>query len=267
VTERLAAILKQDDFGEVEPVDGGAKFRIRSADVVEPGKIRVKVEKVSGNPSVDLTPDMVKEALIQRAKEIGADGSQKEMLFIDNFEEATGISPQAGEVARPSIGRIGVAADPVAKGLGRWEVRMIQAALCLPPKQIDGIWGVKTAKALQRFQIEKGITPADGRLTSEQRQLLLEMKTRVIAENCGLPVMKSDSVASQLSSEQITSIQLALCLTGNQINGSWTSNTKEALRRYQIRIGAVPADGTLTTAQRDRLLDFNGAEIALACGE
>jgi hypothetical protein len=226
--------------------------------------VKVKVKKASGETSEDLTPESLKEALLLRANEIvEIYGVHSDMIIIENFTEVTGITPQAGEVHRPSPETGAMPSDPVAKKLNRWEVRMIQAALCLPGDQIDGIWGRRTAAALQLFQKGSNISPADGRLTEDQLKTLLEMKGNEVARHCGPP----GPVADQLTRQQIMSIQLALCHMGPQIDGLWGSATKDALRRYQLRIGAAPTDGILTAEQRDTLLDFSGAEIALSCSD
>lgn len=81
----------------------------------------------------------------------------------------------------------------------------------------------------------------------------------------GRPRRSSEAVFAGLAERRRQQVQLALCLTGVQVDGKWGPITQGALRSYQRARGLDP-DGILTPALADALTAERDAVTAQRCG-
>jgi hypothetical protein len=164
VEDAIQAILDEEDFEVngvpvtlLDPVAKGksgvlVKYRVKGDAAVTPAEVAQAVRKISG----------VSDVL----------GNKPDTVEAQPVDEA---EPHAGRQRR--------APTPA-------QVRKLQAALCVPENQRDGLWGPQTQAALEADRVRRrdvgapNVSTAKAPLSSAETTLLLALSAEAVAARC-----------------------------------------------------------------------------------
>ena len=158
----------------------GAKVTIQKPVTINPGNKSLAVTyTVEAGKSV--TDEQVRDALFARddiRNKLGDDKTQ--IVAAASLADA----PHAG-VRRKVTGS--TAWGEVVRNLDRQQIALVQSRLCLPIKDVDGIWGDQTQAALRAYRAQRRASGAgEGiMLTEQEARLLLNMSAAQVANRCG----------------------------------------------------------------------------------
>ena len=175
-----AAPAQPDGAAQPAPDVAKAKSALeKRANFTLPGGAVVKIEQVvprgKGMEVVYSTDANVKEEDVEAA--LRADTEMVNLLGLSpDITVRKGKAPHARSYDLPAT----------VQGLGRADVRRLQARLCMPPAAQDGVWGPATQAALERDRAARDRSRAQptGGLTAEERDQFLALPDAAAEARC-----------------------------------------------------------------------------------